>query len=205
MKIWILAINAIRDLHSQVKIDCNEPLRVMFNGAIRYPETMINLFEAAGNTPQIEILIYGYPSGKDGELILEKAREYNNIKYMGPYNYNDVPNLYSNADIVWGVYPANDFNVKYAISNKYHESIAYGIPGIYANGTMLGEMVKDSKIGFTVDAYSVKSIKLLFEELIHNNNLLNTVKENLLKHREETHLDWDSEFQAFKDFILRIK
>ena len=87
-----------------------------------------------------------------------------------------------------------------------HESIAYGVPGIYAKGTMLGESVTDSMIGFTVDAYSVQSIKTLFEKLIHDkNHLLSKVRGNILKHRKKAPIDWDSEFQVFADFILSIK
>lgn len=183
----------------------NGPLRIMFNGAIRYPETMLNLFEAAGNLQDVEIILWGYPSGKDGEIILKKAGEYNNIKYLGSYNYKQIPDLYKQADVVWGVYPADDFNVKYAISNKYHESIAYGVPGIYADETMLGEMVDESGLGFTVNAYSVKDIKKLLYTLSKNKmEIISRAKENLENLRNNISIDWQSEFEPFKDYILTV-
>lgn len=177
-------------------------LKVMFNGSIRYPETMLNLFEAIGNNNNIELLIFGYPAGKDGEDILKKAENYKNIHYKGSYRYSEVPLLYSNVDVVWAVYPSNDFNVKYAISNKFHESLAFNVPGIFACDTKLGELVSLKKIGFVVYPYSIDLIKELFENLINNKkNLLESTKSNLKLERKNCCVDWESEFKDFKDYI----
>lgn len=178
-----------------------ESLKVMFNGAIRYLDSMQNLIEAIGDNKNIELLIYGYPVGNEGKIILEKAARYKNIHYMGSYKYNEIPSLYSKSDVVWGAYPPNDFNVKYAISNKFHESIAYKVPGIFSEQTKLGELVSLKKIGFTVDVYSVDAIKKLFENIINNREeVMTTIKKNLDVERR-TGIDWESEFVEFKNYI----
>lgn len=188
------------ELHNKQQIE-STPLKIMFNGAIRYKETMLNLFNAIGNNPNIHIYIYGYPAGKEGEDILSQAESYRNITYMGAYKYNEIPELYSKVDLVWGVYPANDFNVKYAISNKFHESIAYGIPGIFAKDTMLGELVETENIGFSVDAYSIDDIKKMFDDIVNNKIMLQNKKNRLYNVRKKTNIDWDSEVKTLENYI----
>lgn len=197
-----LAKEALVEL-SDREIPKKGPLRIMFNGAIRYAETMHNLFEAIGGNENIELLIYGYPVGSEGQSILRDAGRFKNILYLGSYVYTDIPKLYAQSDLVWGVYTAKDFNVKNAISNKFHESIAYVVPGIFAANTKLGDLVANNEIGFTVDGYSITAIKTLFEEILDDRSkILVRIKSNLKSLRDKIQIDWDSEFLAFKNYII---
>ena len=142
-------------------------LLIAFNGGLRYAEIFKNLFEAVDCLDNVNVDIYGGDSG-EGDVIMKYAKGKKNIKFHGPYKYEEIPIIYSKMDIVWAVYPSNDFNVKLAISNKYHESIFYGVPGIFAKDTRLGEWVDANKIGYQVDGYSVESIRNLIVKIRDN-------------------------------------
>ena len=80
--------------------------------------------------------------------------------------------FYQQTDVVWAAYPNKDFNVKYAISNKFHESLTFGIPTVYADNTYLGDFVVENHIGLVADPYSMDSIKALLEEIVtHQDDL----------------------------------
>lgn len=188
----------------EFKIESQEQsdnLIVMFNGAIRYPDTMINLIKAIGNVPGIELLFYGYPVGIQGKLILDEADKYKNISYYGPYDYKDVPSLYNKADIVWAVYPSEDFNVRYAISNKFHESIAYETPGIFANGTELAKTINHYQIGFCVNGNSIESIRNLILNIRDNKTILSKKIKEIKMLKKSTSLTWEEEFKHFLSYI----
>lgn len=145
----------------------DKKLFIAFNGGLRYAEIFKNLFEAVNGLDNVSLDIYGGDSGEE-EVIKKYAEGINNITFHGPYKYEEIPAIYSKMDIVWAVYPSNDFNVKHAISNKYHESIFYGVPGIYAKDTLLGELADSNKTGYQVDGYSVECIRDLIIKIRNN-------------------------------------
>lgn len=145
----------------------DKKLFIAFNGGLRYSGIFKNLFEAVDGLDNVNLDIYGGDSG-EGDVIMKYAEGKKNITFHGPYKYEDIPTIYSKMDIVWAVYPSNDFNVKLAISNKYHESIFYGVPGIFAKNTLLGELVDNNKTGYQVDGYSVESIRNLIIKIRDN-------------------------------------
>lgn len=120
-----------------------------------------------------------------------------NIFMTGPYKYEEIEHLYGSADIIWAAYPNKDFNVQYAISNKFHESLAYAIPAVYADKTRLGEYVVASSLGCQVNPYSVEDIRSLLIELYSNRERLLQIHESLKRqYREEN--SWDDDFQTLK-------
>lgn len=177
-------------------------LRIVYNGGIRYASTMMNLLKAVGNIPLFEVELYGDPVGTDGYRILEEAKKYSNIKYYGPYDYIEITNILKRADLLWAVYPSEIYNVKYAISNKYHESIAYGVPGVFAASTCLGNMVNQQKIGFIVDDKSIEDIRSKLLDIQSNKKqVLSRVKKNIQEYSKGQPHSWDEGFVIFHKLI----
>ena len=104
-----------------------------------------------------------------------------NVFFTGKYLYENVTQLYHNSDVVWAAYPNKDFNVVYAISNKFHESLYVGIPCIYSDQTKLAELVKEKNIGFVVNPYDISSIKNLFSNIYDGTVNMEEIKENMKK------------------------
>lgn len=183
----------------------SKKLVITFNGGLRYADIMVNLIHAVGNLSNVELNFYGGSSIGDAvKVIYNAAENYSNIKFFGPYNYNQIPAIYSQTDLVWAVYPANDFNVKLAISNKYHESVFFGVPGIFAKNTNLGDYVEQTNSGFTVDGYSIADIRALIIKLRDNRPELIKVSKNIENLRIKTSQTWDEEFESTLNMIENL-
>ena len=84
------------------------------------------------------------------EYIDEKS--YANIRFTGPFNNDEKYKLYMDADMINAVYGNDSLIVTTAIPNKLYDALIYRIPIIASEGTFLGEIVSERKIGIAVDA-----------------------------------------------------
>ncbi len=178
--------------------DVHKPLRISFIGSIRYKEILTNLVEAVKNDNRFELYFHG--SGEDSNYMQNYSKDSNNVHFTGKYKYKDVIKLYHQSDIVWAAYPNKDFNVKYAISNKFHESLYVGVPCIYSDQTKLADLVNKNRIGFVVNPYDKNCIKALFIQLYNGTKVINKVKENMKKF-QNNETTWDEDFQNFKTYL----
>lgn len=189
--------------HITPKKSDTDVLTITFLGGIRYVEIMENLIKAIGNNPHFKFNIYGgnvsYPEFND------VVAQYNNVEMFGPYDYCTVPKIYAASDVIWAAYPSDDFNVKLAISNKYHESICYGVPAIYSKNTKLGQMVAASGCGYTVDCYSVDDIQEIMQQI--HADLASTpdkIKISMKKQRAGENFCWEEEVKPLIDYLKEI-
>ena len=141
----------------EIKKNYAKPIRISYIGLVRYFNIIKNLVDVVRNKENIQLYIHG--EGPDLERLIKYTGYCKNIVFTGRYEPSKIPELYLSSDIVWAAYPNKDYNVKYAISNKFHESIVYGVPCIYAENTELGKFVNINNIGFTVDPYNINDIQ----------------------------------------------
>lgn len=173
---------------------------VVFLGVIRYLDILKNLVDSVNKTNGIKLVIWG--DGPDYANLKKYAEGKANIFIRGRYENSQLANIYSEADLVWAVYPNNDYNVKYAISNKFHESINIGKPCIYAEKTELGNFVSSNRIGFVVNPYSVDDITELLDKLKANPKLIEEAT-NKLKMFKKKETSWNDDFSKLGNFIRR--
>ena len=180
------------------KSDIGNPFVISFIGTIRYFETISKLVDALKDDSRFELHFYG--GGPDYELLSHYCSGICKVKLFGKYDYKDVKFLYRASDLIWAVYPNKDYNVKYAISNKFYESMYLGVPCVYANKTELGDFVDENRIGYTVDPYSVEKIKELLEQVYLEKTHYNEIKHNIYEFaKQET--TWDADFNGLMDMI----
>ena len=125
-----------------------------------------------------------------------KENEYSNIYFHGRYNYENISEIYSTVDLIWAVYPNKDFNVKYAISNKFFESILYEKPCFFSIQTDLGDLVEKYEIGFTIDPYDPNKFFKNFntERFVIR---VEEYKKNIRKYKEGKLLFWEDNEDNF--------
>lgn len=174
------------------------PVRVAFIGLLRYLDISKVLVDAVRGDSRFQLYFHG--DGHARENLEKYAGNEPNVFFTGRYAYDDVPTLYQQTDVVWAAYPNRDFNVKYAISNKFHESLAFGVPTVYADKTCLGDFVTEQNIGMVVDPYSQKSVKDLLESIITNPDELRKISENMAAFRQQQ-TTWAEDFLAVTDRI----
>lgn len=175
-----------------------DKLQIAYIGCVRYLPIMKNLVDSVGGLNDIKLLIHG--DGPCLNELSEYANEYKNIIFTGRYEINQLESLYNSCDVVWAVYPNDDYNVKYAISNKFHESLMYQVPCIYASNTCLGEYVVNHNLGWVVNPYNILEIREKINEIKLNrenyNNIVCRLFEDFKKEKS-----WNNDFDKLKDFI----
>lgn len=171
-------------------------MKISYIGLVRYFDIMKILVDAVRNREGIELYIHG--EGPDLERLIEYAGSCKNVVFTGRYEPTKIPELYLSSNVVWAAYPNKDYNVKYAISNKFHESIAYGVPCIYAENTELGNFVEVNQIGLTVNPYDINDIRDVIYGL--NPDKYKKILRNigLFRQQERT---WSEEFMQVKKEI----
>ncbi|MBD8349062.1 glycosyltransferase [Dysgonomonas sp. HGC4] len=167
-------------------------LKISFIGGLRYFEVMKNLISAVKDL-NIDLLFFG--DGPDVSRFKDFATGYTNVFFFGRYNYDDIKCIYDLSDLVWAVYPSKDPNVKYAISNKFFESIVFSKPGFYCTNTELGDYAYNNGIGMKVDAYSVEGIRKVLLEIIRERSVMNPIVENMKKYKDKNALYWENHVQ----------
>ena len=176
----------------------HEPIRIAFIGNLRYGDILNNLIDAVRDDSRFQLFFHG--NGHATQFLEKCAANAANIFFTGRYAYEDVMGLYQQSDIIWAAYPNKDFNVKYAISNKFHESLMFGIPTVYAEKTCLGDLVCEKHIGMVVDPYSEKAIRRLLNQIVNNQGDLREIAANMRAfNREQT--SWDEDFKKVTQAI----
>lgn len=141
-------------------------LIIGFIGTIRYKDILINLIQACKTFDNIIILLAGDgPSAEDMKRFISENDLESKVIMTGRYDTSDLRAIYEACDYVWAVYPNKNLNVKYAISNKFFESIVFNKKVIVAERTLLGESVEELNLGYTVNPYDVDQIVALLGSL----------------------------------------
>ena len=76
----------------------------------------------------------------------------------------NINEIYDYVDYVWAAYPNNNLNVKYAISNKYFESLNFQKKIIVSSKTELSNLVISKNQGFSINPFKKKEIEKLFSD-----------------------------------------
>lgn len=174
------------------------PIRVAFIGNLRYYDILKNLLEALRDDKRFQLFFHG--NGPAQNQLEKLAGGASNIFFTGRYAYEDVPRLYEQTDLVWAAYPNKDFNVKFAISNKFHESVMLGVPAVYSVRTSLGEYAAQQNIGLLVDPYSVAAIQNLFNQIADGTIDYNLMQRTITDFSKQQ-TSWDEDFMALVDAI----
>ncbi len=177
----------------------HDSFNVVFLGVIRYLDVLKNLVDAIDNLNGVRLIIWG--DGPDYEELKRISNGKENAFIKGRYENSQLAKIYSEADLIWAVYPNEDFNVKYAISNKFHESINIGKPCIYADKTELGKFVNSKKLGFIVNPYSVTEIKALLEKIKNNREDIKEISKNLRSFKK-TESSWNEDIKKIENYIM---
>ncbi len=185
----------------------NEKLTVIFLGNIRYTYILKNLIRAVWETPLVHLVIKGSGLFNDDliQFMKNNAGTNQNVTLdIGWYDYHRIGEYYSDVDMIWAAYPNKDFNVKYAISNKYFESLLFEKPGIFAEKTDLGSHVQSTQTGFVVDPYSTESIKELLQSLCSEDfKKVKTVKQEQAK-LSKKEMFWEQDAEKLRDFLNNL-
>ena len=165
---------------------------------------MKKLLEAIQKIENVEVYLIG--KGAENEkfkkLIINK--ELKRVFMMGDYNYEEIARYYQISDFIWAVYPANDYNVKYAISNKFHESIIFEKICFFSKNTLLGEYVDKNKIGISINSSNKESIEKTILNILDHPEKIVEITENIKKYKQNKILYWEENEENLIKFIEKL-
>ena len=157
-------------------------ISIGFVGVPRF-DSVYNFIDVYCRTfPQHTFHIYGGPIPKK----FESLKKYRNCIFHGFFNNpTDLPEIYSNIDLVPSTYDVKYENVRFAEPNKIYESIYFEKPIIVSSGTFLAEKVSRLVIGYSLDAMNDKEIiDFIFQ--LQEESLMKICKNAHLIDKEET-------------------
>lgn len=138
------------------------PLKVGFVGAPRFNSILNFIKVFCTKFPMYEFHIYGAPVPDSFSCLKSFSNCFFHGRFTSPI---DLPDIYSNIDLVLCTYDVTSDNVKYAEPNKIYESIYFETPILVSKGTFLSEKVERLGIGYSIDAMDDDNIESFIKGL----------------------------------------
>ena len=133
-------------------------LSIGFVGVLRFVSVSKFAECFVKNFPEYEFHFFGslYESYKGKFKPLET---YSNCHFHGAFkNPDDLPEIYSQIDLVLSTYDVKYDNVRYAEPNKLYEAVYFETPIIVSKGTFLADKTLKLGIGYEVDPLNEKEV-----------------------------------------------
>lgn len=153
---YIVVENVPNEVHwygFKRKININKFV-IGFVGIIRYYKCLTSLVKAIRvlNNEGLNIEVKFSGNGDDLEKLKLFCFEDSFVKFTGTFKYDqDIRDIYSDIDLIYCVYDTSILNVRYAMPNKFYESIITKIPILVSRETYLEERTIVAGIGGSVD------------------------------------------------------
>jgi len=109
----------------------------------------------------MQLIIAG--DGRLKNVIIEKIKNLNNIKYIGSFKYEKIGDLFEKIDFLWAYYSDKVFLHKFASPNKYYEHLAYKTPIIMNKFVPQSINIRKNNSGIVIgDDLTDKTFQSLF-------------------------------------------
>lgn len=143
-----------------------EHLKIGFVGGVRFESIFFFAKYVLENYPCVQIHFFGKIVDKYRDMFMSLQTFENSCYFHGSFkNPDDLPNIYSQIDLVLSTYDIKFDNVRYAEPNKLYEAIYFSTPIIVSENTFLSDKVKQLDIGYVLNPFSSQSIDLFFRNL----------------------------------------
>lgn len=140
-------------------------LKVGFVGVIRFKTVYEFVRTFLKSFPEHEFHFYGTDTSLDAKF--ESLKSFGNVFFHGSFrNPDDLPEIYSNIDLVLATYDVSVLNVRYAEPNKIYEAVYFNTPIIVSKGTFLAEEVEQLGVGYWVNPSDAGDVVSLVDSIL---------------------------------------
>ena len=175
----------LKRVFSEYEKQVHESFTIGFIGSVRYVTQLKMLVDVVGEVNNnASVLIAG--SGPGYQEMVKYCENKEWVEIYGPYNYErEIVKLYQQVDCVYSVYDTSLDNVQIALPNRLYEAIVCELPIIAAEHTVLGEFIKENKIGATVKDDNKEDLKRVLSKWASDRDLMGYYAQNcrLIKDR----------------------
>ena len=138
--------------------EINNPIRLLHIGTLSFAGLYLSkILEHIGNNSRFTLDFY---SRNEEENIINRINDYDNIKFKGSIDYNNITNLKATYDVGLVLYKDNDnsLNFKYNAPNKIFEYLALGFD-VWCSDKLL------TSHNYVIDKTYPKMLLVDFEDL----------------------------------------
>lgn len=159
-----------------VKVAKNESPTMVYVGNVGLAQNLVTLVETAKMLPNFNFVIVG--GGSDFERIQKSAKGVPNIDLKGRIDWNEVPSVYQQADILWAQLTP-EFSG--AVPSKLYEYLATGKPVIYGGMGEAVSVVSDFERVCLVAPEDSNELVAAIESFVSDNNVSRLSRNNQRK------------------------
>jgi len=173
-----LAKNVLECSNVPKKVKGVSHLSIGFVGRARFRSIYLFAKHFLVRYPQHDLHFFGSVSEESINQFKELDR-YPNCHFHGSYvTPVDLPQIYSQIDLLLSTYDTDFENVRYAEPNKFYESIFFETPIVVSEGTYLGENVMKYNTGYVVNPFDKRNIETFINGLTDNDiqSKVNSIK-----------------------------
>lgn len=139
------------------------PLTIGWFGMLRCKRTLefLSVLVKQGEG-RIEVLVAGKPSPAELPTLAQDIAAVPGMHFVGPYQYTDLPELYTRCDFAWSVdWFEEGLNSKWLLPNRLYEAIAFGAVPIALKSVEVGRWLERKGVGLLVDDAAMATETLL--------------------------------------------
>lgn len=131
------------------KRQISSKVNLTFIGAVRHFEIDKEVVDIFGNDSRYEVFFHGF--GLSYSMLKKYCvGKFSNVFVTGKYNRNEKEKLLYESSVINSYYAAEKFANKFALPNKYYDTLIYKIP-LWANPDVyVGERAIENGIGLNV-------------------------------------------------------
>ncbi|WP_232818611.1 glycosyltransferase [Exiguobacterium flavidum] len=179
-----------RPLRLELGLPADEAI-LLYQGGIQEGRGLEKLIEAMPFIEKGTLVFIG--DGKIKQKLIRMAKEQGTgrIHFIDKVPLADLPGYTAAATVGFQVLQNICFNHYSASSNKLFEYMAAGVPVVAADLPEIRRVVEKEGTGIVVDAENPKAIADAVNEIVKDERLRLTMKQNALKARDVYH--WDAE------------
>lgn len=153
-------------------------IRFAFVGGLRYQSLVSIANIISRNFPNHEFHFYGFVSPVIPTTSLPSGK---NVFYHGSFKSpDDLPQIYSEIDLLVSTYDISSPNVRYAEPNKLYEAVYFRCPILVSSRTFLEKKVLRMGIGYSVDPFDeedvIRVVKTIEEDYNQKRTVLSQMK-----------------------------
>ena len=184
--------------------DEEKPLTIYFHGFAAPDRNLHLIIEAINNIKELNFVIRSKTNDYVNSLrkMVEDYRIEDRVQILDFVPYDDVIRS-SNKEGDVAIYassPDSCLNWKYAITTKFVEYLAAGLPVITTDVISQSSIVRGYDCGFVIDKADVKSIETVLIDVINRKSELANMSKNALKATKEV-FDWNTYEKKLEDLI----
>lgn len=152
-------------------------LRISYIGSVRHFAQMKNLLDAAKGIEGVYISIHGFGTAHKQLKALEA--QYPAAQITGPYHFTESTRLFSEADVLYVMYPMDTVQNRESEPVKFFESVITRTPVIVSPLSRLSGYVRDHQIGYLADGDDIGAIRDLLRHIKEHPQELEQFRENM--------------------------